>query len=113
MCIGDATAQPTRPGLRSSCQRAAEIAVSTRAPFHVRATEPFGARPVSCGSPVHGDPGRGALMSLGAILIILLILVLLGVIPSWGYSGSWGYGPSGIIGTILVIVLILVLLGRI
>ena len=115
MCIGDATAQITRPTLRSSVDEAASISLSTPVFLHVRAMELLQRDVVRAAEArFTSDPGTGVtLMSLGAILVILLILVLLGVIPRWGYSNSWGYGPSGIVGTILVIVLVLLLLGRI
>jgi hypothetical protein len=115
-CIGDATAQPTRPILRGSVDKAASIGVSSLGFFHVSAMELFSWRPVSAAKArfiAIAAVSRGLFMSLGAILVIILILVLLGVIPSWGYSNAWGYGPSGIVGTILIIVLILLVLGRI
>ena len=40
-CIGDATAQPTRPTLRSSVERAAPMGLSSLASFHVSAMELF------------------------------------------------------------------------
>src|SRR5476649_2879351 len=114
-CIGDATAQSTRPTLRSSVGAPALIVLSTLAFIHVRAMELFVRGLVKAAEArFTAIPALGLCsMSLGAILVILLILVLLGVFPRWGYSNSWGYGPSGIAGTILVIVLILFLLGRI
>jgi hypothetical protein len=116
MCIGDATAQPTRPGHSSSVAKAATIGVSTARVLTFPRWNFFRAIELPAQKPAPEATGctlKVTLMSLATILIILLILILLGVIPRWGYSNSWGYGPSGIVGTILVIVVILLLLGRI
>jgi hypothetical protein len=55
MCIGDATAQQTRPGLSCSLDKVASISLSTLLTFHVIAMELLGGDPVGapkarCGS---------------------------------------------------------------